>query len=36
MKYKARIKNLEARRRFWDSLPRNVQESTTRPGSLNK
>lgn len=29
-------KNLEARRKHWDSLPKDVQSATTRPGSEHK
>ena len=36
MKYKARLKKLEARQKAWDSAPKAVQASTTRPGSKNK
>lgn len=36
MKYKARLRNLEGRRKFFDSMPKSVQEEHTRPGSRNK
>lgn len=29
-------RNLEARRKQWDSFPKDVQASTTRPGSEHK
>lgn len=29
-------KNLIARQRQWDSFPKSVQESTTRPGSEHR
>lgn len=36
MKYKNKLKNLEARQRQWDSFSKDVQAGTTRPGSKNK
>ena len=36
MKYKNKLKNLEARQRQWDSFPKDIQAGTTRPGSKNK
>lgn len=34
MKHKNRIKYLTAKQAWWDKLPKNVQSSTTRPGSI--
>ena len=36
MKYKARLKRLEARIRNWETCPKNPAGSYTKPGSLNK
>lgn len=36
MKYKARLKRLEARIKHYDSMPKNIQGSYTKPGSKNK
>lgn len=36
MKYKKRLKNLEAAKKWWDSLPQRDKDSTTRPGSINQ
>ena len=36
MKYKHRLERLLARQKQWDSFPKSVQASTTRPGSKNK
>ena len=36
MKYKNKLKKLDARRKQWDSFPKDVQSSTTRPGSQHK
>ena len=36
MKYKARVKRLEARQKFWDSLSKSIQGAYKRPGSMNK
>lgn len=36
MKAKAMRKKLETRQKQWDSFPKSVQESTTRPGSQHK
>lgn len=36
MKYKRRIERLNARQRTFDNIPKAIQESYTRPGSLNK
>jgi hypothetical protein len=36
MKAKALKKKLETRQKQWDSFPKSVQASTTRPGSQHK
>lgn len=36
MKAKARLKKLETRQKQWDSFPKPVQATTTRPGSEHK
>ena len=36
MKYKAKLKNLEARIKWYDSLPNSIQGSYVRPGSQKK
>lgn len=36
MKYKKRLQSLLARQKFYDSLPKDVQNGYTRPGSKNK
>lgn len=36
MKYKKKLKTLEARRKWWDSLPKSIQGSYVRPGSEKK
>ena len=36
MKYKNRLKKLEARRKQWDAYPQSVKSATTRPGSETK
>ena len=36
MKYKNKLKNLEARRKQWESFPKDHQATTTRPGSQHK
>lgn len=36
MKYKKKLKNLEARRKAWDSLPNKDKASGKRPGSQKK
>lgn len=36
MKYKKRLKNLEAAKKWWDSLPQKDKNSMTRPGSINQ
>lgn len=36
MKYKNKLKKLEARVKFYDSLPKNIQNSYMRPGSQHK
>lgn len=36
MKYKKYQKNLEARIKWWDSLPKNIQGAYCRPGSQHK
>ena len=36
MKAKAMRKKLETRQKQWDSFPKSVQETTTRPGSQHK
>ncbi len=36
MKYKARLKRLEARIRAYEALPKSIQGAYTRPGSKNK
>ena len=36
MKYKAKLKTLEARRKSFDNLPKSIQEAYTRPGSQHK
>ena len=36
MKYKARLKRLEARIKAFDSMSKSVQGAYTRPGSKNK
>ena len=34
MKHKNRIKYLAGKQAWWDKLPKDVQASTTRPGSV--
>ena len=36
MKYKKRVRNLEAAKKWWDSLPQKDKNSMTRPGSINQ
>lgn len=36
MKYKHKLEKLEARRKQFDSFPKDVQESLNRPGSEKK
>jgi len=36
MKYKAKLAKLEARRKAYDALPKNIQSSYMRPGSQHK
>ena len=36
MKYKKRLKSLEARQKWWDNLPKSIQSAYKRPGSRNK
>lgn len=36
MKYKARLKRLEARIRAYEALPKSIQGAYTKPGSKNK
>ena len=36
MKYKNRLLKLEARKKQWDSFPKDVQASQKRPGSETK
>ena len=34
MKYKKKLENLEAAKRWWDSQPEAFKNATTRPGSV--
>ena len=36
MKYKKRLRKLEAAKNWWDSLPQKDKNSMTRPGSINQ
>lgn len=36
MKYKKRLRNLEAAKKWWDSLPQKDKNSMTRPGSVHQ
>ena len=36
MKYKARLKKLEARQKAWETYPKNPTGAYTKPGSKNK
>ena len=36
VKPRNQLKKLESRKKQWDSFPKSVQESTTRPGSEHK
>lgn len=36
MKYKKRLRNLEAAKKWCDSLPQKDKNSMTRPGSINQ
>ena len=36
MKYKKRLRNLEAAKKWWDSLPQKDKNTMTRPGSINQ
>lgn len=36
MKYKKRLKNLEAAKKWWNSLPQKVKDTTTCPGSVKQ
>jgi len=36
MKYKNKLKKLDARRRQWDAFPNATKNATTRPGSEKK
>jgi hypothetical protein len=36
MKYKHRLKRLEARQKWFDNLSKSIQAAYTRPGSKNK
>jgi hypothetical protein len=36
MKYKNRLKKLDARKKQYDSFPKDVQQSQKRPGSEKK
>ena len=36
MKYKYKLLKLQARRKWWDSLPNSVQAAYKRPGSEKK
>ena len=36
MKAKHKKANLEAAKKWWDSLPQRDKDSTTRPGSINQ
>lgn len=36
MKYKKKLANLEAAKRWWDSQSQSYKNSTTRPGGINQ
>ena len=36
VKYKKRLKNLEAAQKWFDALPEKVKASLTRPGGINQ
>lgn len=36
MKYKKKLKNLQARLKWWDNLPKSIQGAYCRPGSEKK
>ena len=36
MKYSKRLKNLEAAKKWWESLPQKDKDATTKPGSINQ
>lgn len=36
MKYKARLKRLEARIKAWENIPKSIQSAYKKPGSRNK
>ena len=36
MKAKHKKANLEAAKKWWDSLPQKVKDTTTKPGSTNQ
>lgn len=36
MKYEQKLKNLKAAQAWWDKLPQNIKNATTRPGSVKQ
>lgn len=36
VKYKKRLKNLQAAQQWWDKQSQNYKNSTTRPGGINQ
>ena len=36
MKYKKKLRNFEAAKRWWDAQPQSFKNATTRPGGINQ